>query len=165
MHKQLPGTAGQVFPSSSRPRTTAFHAVDRGSNPLGNANRTQKPCSSRCKAFFVGPSRPLHQNMPSSCSFVSVLGLWHKITQRHPRLRQIQRPSPPAARARLSSACAMLLPTLTACTAVYAMLLPASRVVSCLSAKLHLSRKPPNRVMHVLFKSIYCCKYSITWYS
>lgn len=25
-------------PSSSRPRTTAFHAVDRGSNPLGDAN-------------------------------------------------------------------------------------------------------------------------------
>ena len=26
-------------PSSSRPRTTAFHAVDRGSNPLGDAKR------------------------------------------------------------------------------------------------------------------------------
>ena len=28
----------RASPSSSRPRTTAFHAVDRGSNPLGDAN-------------------------------------------------------------------------------------------------------------------------------
>ena len=29
--------ASHPSPSSSRPRTTAFHAVDRGSNPLGDA--------------------------------------------------------------------------------------------------------------------------------
>ena len=30
-------SASHPSPSSSRPRTTAFHAVDRGSNPLGDA--------------------------------------------------------------------------------------------------------------------------------
>ena len=32
-------TRTQTSPSSSRPRTAAFHAVDRGSNPLGDANK------------------------------------------------------------------------------------------------------------------------------
>ena len=34
-------TRTQTSPSSSRPRTAAFHAVNSGSNPLGDANRTQ----------------------------------------------------------------------------------------------------------------------------
>ena len=39
-------------PSSSRPRTTAFHAVDRGSNPLGDANEIM-PLREIVRAFFV----------------------------------------------------------------------------------------------------------------
>ena len=39
-------------PSSSRPRTTAFHAVDRGSNPLGDAKKRAKGYIERCNPFF-----------------------------------------------------------------------------------------------------------------
>ena len=35
-------TRTQTSPSSSRPRTAAFHAVNSGSNPLGDANRHQR---------------------------------------------------------------------------------------------------------------------------
>ncbi len=35
-------TRTQTSPSSSRPRTAAFHAVNSGSNPLGDANRKLK---------------------------------------------------------------------------------------------------------------------------
>ena len=41
-------------PSSSRPRTTAFHAVDRGSNPLGDAKRNQALTRNRDGFFVVG---------------------------------------------------------------------------------------------------------------
>ena len=42
-------------PSSSRPRTTAFHAVDRGSNPLGdaNTNASRTACLIRLLRHFV----------------------------------------------------------------------------------------------------------------
>ena len=35
-------TRTQTSPSSSRPRTAAFHAVNSGSNPLGDATRNQR---------------------------------------------------------------------------------------------------------------------------
>ena len=44
-------TRTQTSPSSSRPRTAAFHAVNSGSNPLGDANRHQR------LSFFLLPSR------------------------------------------------------------------------------------------------------------
>ena len=46
-----PSQLHSASPSSSRPRTTAFHAVDRGSNPLGDANKKSRHLYySRC--FF-----------------------------------------------------------------------------------------------------------------
>ncbi len=47
-----PSHSNSAFPSSSRPRTTAFHAVDRGSNPLGNASQLEHSLQSGC--FFCG---------------------------------------------------------------------------------------------------------------
>ena len=44
--------APNASPSSSWPRTTAFHAVDRGSNPLGDAN-TNSGTYRNVGAFFV----------------------------------------------------------------------------------------------------------------
>ena len=40
-----------MSPSSSRPRTAAFHAVNRGSNPLGDAKEIQGLTRNR-KSFF-----------------------------------------------------------------------------------------------------------------
>ena len=48
----------RASPSSSRPRTTAFHAVDRGSNPLGDAKKI-KPLREIVRAFSLwGKSAP-----------------------------------------------------------------------------------------------------------
>ena len=62
-------------PSSSRPRTTAFHAVDRGSNPLGDAKKRAKGHIERCDPFFVGerlleklsPAIPACQRLSAVC--------------------------------------------------------------------------------------------------
>ena len=51
-----PSQLHSASPSSSRPRTTAFHAVDRGSNPLGDANKrssVERAFESKFCAFFL----------------------------------------------------------------------------------------------------------------
>lgn len=47
-------TRTQTSPSSSRPRTAAFHAVNSGSNPLGDANRHLKAHHIPQKLRFCG---------------------------------------------------------------------------------------------------------------
>ena len=66
-------------PSSSRPRTTAFHAVDRGSNPLGDAKiRYNKgyQCAKHIGilSFFVSTRFPVVHVCPvasNSCRGIS----------------------------------------------------------------------------------------------
>lgn len=60
-------------PSSSRPRTTAFHAVDRGSNPLGDAKRNQAFTSNRKGFFVVGQICPTRCPTNFEKSFLGIV--------------------------------------------------------------------------------------------
>ena len=84
-------TRTQTSPSSSRPRTAAFHAVNSGSNPLGDANRHLKAhhippklrfcgapfvLSRPCKALPPGPqAAPLSPAPPRPAAFWKKLPL------------------------------------------------------------------------------------------
>ena len=70
--------ASHPSPSSSRPRTTAFHAVDRGSNPLGDAKfgyykerqGTKRPCRSCFLSLSCNPH--VQPNPRSSKNFPGI---------------------------------------------------------------------------------------------
>ena len=53
-------TRTQTSPSSSRPRTAAFHAVNSGSNPLGDAKENQALTRNREGFFRCGANLPHH---------------------------------------------------------------------------------------------------------